>query len=234
MQGLRSLTEHLRQAGWGSRASILVTVAATCLTLPSRGLAAQDGLAVDFFGGATAAVGGLAEVTTGAPAYHVGAGLSVPVSPVWSLRMEASLHEFEERAFAPGTRSAGAPASHLQLWQFFVLARHRVASTDRLDVRLHGGPGLTRTGSDQVLGVVPFSEPTASPRRFSHSQPAVQIGVDAGYRVGPGQLFLSAGTVVTALTGEAPSFYRTVSDGRIGGLETLIGVPLSAGVRLTF
>lgn len=100
-----------KQASSPPLASVFVVAAAALAWMASApDAAAQEDVSLDLFGGVTAPVGGLAEVTTRAPAVHYGLGLSVPVSGGWELRIETSLHEFSECQFGATTASG-----HLQL-----------------------------------------------------------------------------------------------------------------------
>lgn len=216
----------------------LITAAAVALlagfSMPTGPAAAQEDVSFDLFGGATAPVGGLAEVTTG-PAWHAGVGLSFPVSDAWGLRAETSLHEFTERRFSSTPVSGGEGSGfHLQLWQFFLLAERGLVSSDDLRIRVRAGLGATQPGSDQVVREGLLTSRAVVRRRLSGLEPAVQVGADAGYRVGPGEVFVRAGTIVTGLPGGDAAFYRDLSNGEVGDLHALISVPVSAGVRLRF
>lgn len=201
------------------------------LSMPPGLAAAQEDVSADLFAGVTAPVGGLAEVTTRLPAVHYGLGLSVPVSGAWGLRAEASLHEFTERRFraAPGGGSRG----HLQLWQLFLLAERGVVNAGDLRVRARGGAGLTHLGSD-LSTRLRFSALRTTLPRFSGAQPAAKVGAEAGYRLGPGDLFVKAGAIVTGLPGSETDFYGAASRGEVGALNVLVSLPVSAGVRLRF
>lgn len=193
------------------------------LSMPPGLAAAQEDVSADLFAGVTAPVGGLAEVTRRAPAVHYGLGLSVPVSGGWGLRAEASLHEFSERQFGATTASG-----HLQLWQFFLLAERSLVRTGDLRLRARGGAGVTHLGSDLSTRL------RTTRARFSGAQPAARVGGEAGYRLGPGDLFLRAGAIVTGLPGSETDFYGAASGGEVSALNVLVGLPVSAGFRLRF
>lgn len=215
----------------------LITASAVALlagvSMPTGPAAAQEDVSFDLFGGATAPVGGLAEVTTG-PAWHAGVGLSFPVSDVWGLRAETSLHEYTERRFASTPVSGGeGPGFHLQLWQFFLLAERSLVRTGDLRVRARGGAGVTHLGSD-LSNRMRFSPFETTRVRFSGAQPAARVGGEAASRLGPGELFLTAGAILTGLPGSETEFYGAASGGEVGDLNVLISLPVSAGVRFRF
>lgn len=228
-------SDGLTQTGMSESSQLLVTTAALALLaglfMAPDPVSAQEDVSADLFAGATAPVGGLAEVTTRLPAIHYGLGLSVPVSGAWGLRAEASLHEFSERRFRAA--SGGGSGGHLQLWQFFLLAERGVASAGDLRVRVRGGAGVTHLNSDLSTRLRFRALRTPQPR-FSGAQPAARVGAEAGYRVGPGDLFLEAGAIVTGLPGSETDFYGAASGGEVGALDILVSLPVSAGIRLRF